>query len=136
MIWSGSGIGQRTRTHAPLQVARRPLKHHGITQAGAMMPRMRTTVTLDPDTEAIVRRLMRERGLTFKAALNEAIRAAARAGQPAPIVQTPAFDLGEPRLPIDKALRLAADLEDEELIRKLAVRNRGGTADAAGLFRR
>jgi hypothetical protein len=97
---------------------------------------MRTTVTLDPDTEAIVRRLMRERGLTFKAALNEAIRAGARAGQPAPIVRTPAFDLGQPRLPIDRALRLAADLEDEELIRKLAVRNRGGTADAAGLFRR
>jgi hypothetical protein len=35
---------------------------------------MRTTVTLDPDTEQIVRRRMRERGMTFKEALNDAIR--------------------------------------------------------------
>jgi hypothetical protein len=27
---------------------------------------MRTTVTLDPDTEALVRRRMRERGVSFK----------------------------------------------------------------------
>jgi hypothetical protein len=30
--------------------------------------------------------------------------------------------MGEPRVDIDKALRLAADLEDDELIRKLAIR--------------
>jgi hypothetical protein len=35
---------------------------------------------------------------------------------------TPTFDLGRSAVPIDKALRLAADLEDEELIRKLAAR--------------
>ena len=35
---------------------------------------MRTTVTLDPDTERLLRSAMRERDLTFKAALNEAIR--------------------------------------------------------------
>ena len=35
---------------------------------------MRTTVTLDPDTDAIVRKLMRGRRLTFKQALNAAIR--------------------------------------------------------------
>ena len=34
---------------------------------------MRTTVTLDPDTEDVIRRLMRDRGLTFKQAVNEAI---------------------------------------------------------------
>lgn len=33
---------------------------------------MRTTVTLDAESGAIVRRLMRERGLTFKQALNTA----------------------------------------------------------------
>jgi len=36
---------------------------------------MRTTVTLDPDTRLLVERAMRERGLTFKQAVNEAIRA-------------------------------------------------------------
>ena len=35
---------------------------------------MRTTVTLDADTERLLRGAMRERNLTFKAALNEAIR--------------------------------------------------------------
>ena len=42
-----------------------------------MMPRMRTTVTLDPDTDALVRRLMRERSISFKEAVNAAIRAGA-----------------------------------------------------------
>jgi hypothetical protein len=83
---------------------------------------MRTTVTLDPDTHAHVRRLMRERSLSFKEALNTAIRAgAAKPARPF-VARTPTFDMGEPRLPLDKALRLAAELEDEEIVRKLAVR--------------
>ena len=83
---------------------------------------MRTTVTLDPDTDALVRRLMRERGLTFKEAVNAAIREGAVRHKPRQAFRTPAFELGAPAIPIDKALRLAADLEDEEIIRKLAVR--------------
>jgi hypothetical protein len=82
---------------------------------------MRTTVTLEPDAEAIVRRLMRERGLTFKQALNEAIRGASRARRRGGF-RTRVFDLGASAMPLDKALRLAADLEDDELIRKLAAR--------------
>ena len=35
---------------------------------------MRTTVTLDPDVEVLVRKAMRERRLSFKAALNQAVR--------------------------------------------------------------
>ena len=83
---------------------------------------MRTTVTLDPDTDAVVRRLMRERSLTFKRALNEAIRAGAARPDGRRRVKTPVFDLGPPRVPLDKALRVASDLEDEELLRKLATR--------------
>ena len=83
---------------------------------------MRTTVTLEPDADAIVRRLMRERGLTFKEALNDAIRA----GVPGPgrrqAFRTPTFDMGQPTVPLDKALRLAGEIEDEELLRKLAAR--------------
>lgn len=84
---------------------------------------MRTTVTLDPDTDAIVRRLMRERGLTFKAAVNAAIRAG-EIGRTTgrSTYRTPTFDMGAPAVPIDKALRLAAELEDEVLIRRLAER--------------
>ena len=80
---------------------------------------MRTTVTLEPDADAIVRQLMRERHLTFKQAVNEAIRRgdAARASTR---YETPTFNMGAPIVPLDKALQLAADLEDEEIIRKLA----------------
>lgn len=83
---------------------------------------MRTTVTLDPDTDAIVRRLMRERSLSFKQAVNEAIRAGIVSSRTRRRTRTPVHDLGQPRIPIDQALRLAADLEDEELLRKLATR--------------
>ena len=37
-----------------------------------MMLRMRTTVTLDPDVEAQLRAAMRERGVSFKVAINDA----------------------------------------------------------------
>jgi hypothetical protein len=82
---------------------------------------MRTTVTLDPDAEAIVKRLMRERGLSFKEAVNSAIRAGAgmRPGKP---FETPTFDMGEPLVDVTKALRLAGELEDEEIRRRLAAR--------------
>lgn len=83
---------------------------------------MRTTITLDEDSQAVIRRLMRERGLTFKQAVNEAIRAGSASKTRRPAARTRVFDMGEPRVDIDKALRLAADLEDEALIRKLAIR--------------
>ena len=35
---------------------------------------MRTTVTLDADTEQLLRSAMRERNVSFKAALNDAVR--------------------------------------------------------------
>lgn len=83
---------------------------------------MRTTVTLEPDSDAVVRRLMHERKLTFKQALNEAIRrgSASRPGRSA--FETRTYSMGRPSLPLDKAMRLAAELEDEEIVRKLALR--------------
>ncbi len=83
---------------------------------------MRTTVTLTPDSDAIVRRLMRERGLSFKDAVNQAIRNGVPSSGSRAAFETPTFDLGAPSIPIDKALRLAADLEDEALIRRLSER--------------
>lgn len=79
-------------------------------------------MTLDPDVEQLIRRAMRERGLSFKRAVNEAIRAGL-GGRPPARFETPTFAMGfEPSLPWNKALRLAAELEDEELARKLASR--------------
>ena len=35
---------------------------------------MRTTVTLDPDVEAKLKAAMRQRGISFKVAINDAVR--------------------------------------------------------------
>jgi len=77
---------------------------------------VRTTVTLDPDTAALVQRRMREHGVSFKQALNDAIRAGARDGGAG--FRTETASLGVPAVNLDRALQLAGELEDEELIRK------------------
>jgi hypothetical protein len=81
---------------------------------------VRTTVTLDPDTEALIKRLMAERDLSFKEAVNQAIRdglAPARRKGRQPF---PTRDLGDALVDVTHALRLADQLEDQELSRKLA----------------
>ncbi len=79
---------------------------------------MRTTVTLDDDTLAMIQRRMRERGISFKTALNDAIRDGA-IGQPRPIpFVTRTADLGVPTVNLDRALQVAAEIEDEELLRR------------------
>jgi hypothetical protein len=83
---------------------------------------VRTTVTLAPDVRALVERRMRERGITFGDALNGALREALAPGD-GEAFATPTFSMGEPAVPLDKALRLAAELEDDELVRRLAERS-------------
>jgi len=83
---------------------------------------MRTTVTLDDDVAAQLRDVARERGLSFKEALNSALRAGlapARSSR----YRVPARDLGlRPGVDLDKALQLAGQLEDDEVVRKLELR--------------
>ena len=87
---------------------------------------MRTTITLDPDVEALVRRTMREREVSFKEALNSAIRQGL--SRPPPprskaAARIPTFRMGfDASYRWDKALDLAASIEDEELVRKLELR--------------
>ena len=86
---------------------------------------MRTTVTLDPDVEIMLRSAIRQRGLTFKETLNEAIRA----GLSRPRVRSKTkfrqktFSMGsEQFFRWDKALATADAIEDDELARKLSLR--------------
>jgi hypothetical protein len=79
---------------------------------------VRTTVTLDPDTRMLVERAMRERGLSFKEALNDAIRAGLGPREPEPSYTTPRV-LGPARVDLTKALQHAAALEDDALARRL-----------------
>ena len=86
---------------------------------------MRTTVTLDPDVERILKAAMRDRGVSFKQALNDAIRTGISKGGSRPrrrFVQK-TYSLGpEQHFRWEKALATADAIEDEELIRKLALR--------------
>jgi hypothetical protein len=85
---------------------------------------MRTTVTLDPDVAAKLKEVARERRVSFKAALNEAVRAGlgASAGA-ARRYRLSARPMGaRPGIDLDRSLRLAAELEDAEVVRKLALR--------------
>jgi hypothetical protein len=107
---------------------------------------MRTTITLDPDVEELVRREMHERRVSFKQAVNDGLRsglrdtgsgeafptpsAGCRSGdglraglrelRPDEAFETPTFDLGTPRANLDRALALAGALEDEERLQRLA----------------
>ncbi|KDA05685.1 antitoxin [Microbacterium sp. CH12i] len=80
---------------------------------------MRTTVTLDPDSEALVRRLMAEHGISFKRALNDAIRGGMSATASRSKRSTRVRHMGEPTFDLDRALSLSGNLEDEEVIRKM-----------------
>jgi hypothetical protein len=89
-----------------------------------MMRGMRTTVTLDPDVAAKLRKAARERGISFKQALNQAVRAGLEAGGARARrfrQRTHAMAL-RPGVSVDKALQLAAMLEDEEAVRELELR--------------
>ena len=79
---------------------------------------MRTTVTLDADTAALVQQRMRERGVSFKQALNDAIREGATRSRAVPF-ETETADLGLPTVNLDRALVIAGELEDDELVRKM-----------------
>lgn len=85
---------------------------------------MRTTVTLDPDVEALIRKVMKERGLSFKEAINSALRAGLQRTPPRKrrfIQKT--YSMGaEQTFRWEKALAVAEAIEDEELSRKLSLR--------------
>jgi hypothetical protein len=85
---------------------------------------VRTTVTLDPDTEQLVRERMSRQGVSFKRALNDAIRdGAERHGRARVDFVTESVSLGRAVLDLDRASQLAAELEDEDL----AARMRSGS---------
>jgi hypothetical protein len=81
---------------------------------------MRTTVTLDPDTRLLLERAMRERGVTFKEALNAAIRAGLADAVDQERSYTHPRELGPAHVDLTKALDVAARLEDDVLARRLA----------------
>lgn len=77
-----------------------------------MLGTMRTTVTLDDDTVALIHRRMRERGESFKTALNAAIRKGGRGTtRPGPIRDADRPSR-VPRISLDRELQIAAELSE------------------------
>jgi len=85
---------------------------------------MRTTVTLDPDVKRILEDAMTQRGVSFKQALNDAIRVGVAPGRSRRrrfVQKTYSMGAGQ-HFRWDKALAAADAIEDEELVRKLELR--------------
>jgi len=82
---------------------------------------MRTTITLEDDLAMKLRDRARERDLSFKAVLNEAIRAGLTdsGSPPEPYRMKTSPMRAKPDVDLTKALQLAGQLEDEEIVRKL-----------------
>lgn len=85
---------------------------------------MRTTVTLDPDVAAKLEQTARERGVSFKVAINDAVRSGLSAAAPvARPFRMQTAPLGvRSGVNLDKALTLAGEMEDAETMRKLDLR--------------
>jgi hypothetical protein len=88
------------------------------------MATFRTTVALDPDVAEQLKTLARRRNISFKVALNSTVRAglAAERGGSRPFQVEPWPMHVRPGIDLTHALQLDADLEDEEILRKLELR--------------
>ncbi len=85
---------------------------------------MRTTIDLDADLLQRLRREAERARVPFKQILNATLRAGLAKSvtrPPAPYV-LPSFSLGVPRMNLDKAMAIAAELEDDEVARELELR--------------
>lgn len=76
---------------------------------------MRATVTLDSDTEQIVRQRMIERQVSFRQALNDLIREGGALAEGPRQFRTQTRPMGHARVDVGKALRVAAEFEDADL---------------------
>ena len=85
---------------------------------------MRSTVRIDDDLMTVLRARAQAEGLSLTRMLNRLLRAGLAASLRSPEererYEEETARMGRPRFDLDKALALAADLEDEEIIRKTA----------------
>jgi hypothetical protein len=83
---------------------------------------MRTTITLDPDVTQLLKKTVRERDITFKQAVNDAIRLGLKGKPPVKKrFRQRTFDLGMKLFPGDNPLDFVLELEDREMLRKMGL---------------
>jgi hypothetical protein len=87
---------------------------------------MRTTVRVDDDLLERLKAEARKENISLTRLINRTLKAGLQAGRSRRTVRPPYREhpvaLGLPRLSLDKALAVAAALEDEEIARELALR--------------
>jgi hypothetical protein len=87
---------------------------------------MRTTVRVDDELLERLKAQAQEEKVSLSRLINRTLKAGleiGRARRPKrPVYRERAQSLGSPRVSLDKALALAAALEDEEIARELALR--------------
>ena len=83
---------------------------------------MRTTVTIDPDVEVLLKKALRERDLSFKQLLNDSLRQALAEprSKKRAAFKPLTFSMGRPLVDLTKATSLAAELEDQEFAARLS----------------
>lgn len=83
---------------------------------------MRTTVRIEDDLLQELKRRAEAQQLSFNKFLNRILRQGLIAPNPERVdFQQQVYSMGTPSANFDKALAMAADLEDEDLLRKLDV---------------
>ena len=92
----------------------------------AIMPSMRSTVRIDDDLMIELKARAHAESVSLTRILNRTLRAGLARPQPAGARHRPfrqkTVAMGQPMADLDKALALAARLEDEEAARKLSLR--------------
>lgn len=79
---------------------------------------MRTTITLDADVHRLLQQVAHKSKRPFKQVLNELVRSSLGGTSMAKPFAQPVYSLGRSRIDLTKALSLAADLEDQEILAK------------------
>ena len=87
---------------------------------------MRTTLTIEDHLAAALKEKAFRSGKSFKQVVNESIARGLEEERPQTKrkkrYKLKTFDMGEPYVDLTKALRIAGELEDEEIIRKMELR--------------
>jgi hypothetical protein len=87
---------------------------------------MRTTVRVDDELLERLKAQARKENVSLTRVLNRILRAGLQAGgthrRKRPSYREQVHSMGVPRVALDKALALAAALEEEEIVRELALR--------------
>lgn len=87
---------------------------------------MRTTLRIEDDLLQELKRLARKENIPVTRLINRMLSTSLRSSQNTKSPKRPyrekTYDLGKPTINLDKALMIAAEMENQEIIRKLELR--------------